>query len=67
MLDTAFFHCQEAAEKALTGYLAFRDHPPVKTHNITMVVRLAASYDGRFSEWEQTTERLTPFAAVATL
>ena len=62
MLDTAFFHCQEATEKALKGYLAFRDHPLVKTHNIEALLRLAASRDGRFSEWKQAAEKLTPYA-----
>jgi HEPN domain-containing protein len=30
--DTAIYHCQQAAEKALKGYLAFRDQPLERTH-----------------------------------
>jgi HEPN domain-containing protein len=62
ILDTAFFHCQQAAEKAVKGYLAFCDHPLVKTHNIKTLVRLAATYERRFSEWKEAAERLTPYA-----
>jgi HEPN domain-containing protein len=62
LLDTAFFHCQQAAEKAVKGYLAFCDHPLVKTHNIKTLVRLAATYEGVFSQWKQAAERLTPYA-----
>ena len=61
-LDTAFFHCQQAAEKSVKAYLAFRDHPLVKTHNIRTLVRLAATYEHRFSQWKEAAERLTPYA-----
>jgi len=61
-LDTAFFHCQQAAEKVMKGYLAFCDHPLVKTHNIKTLVRLAATYERQFLEWRQCAEKLTPYA-----
>jgi HEPN domain-containing protein len=62
LLEPAFFHCQQAAEKAVKGYLAFREHPLVKTHDIKTLVRLAATYERRFSEWKQAAEKLTPYA-----
>jgi HEPN domain-containing protein len=31
--DTAIYHSQQAAEKALKGYLAFRDQPLERTHD----------------------------------
>lgn len=46
----------------MKGYLVFCDHPLVKTHNIKTLVRLAAIYDHRFSEWTQAAEKLTPYA-----
>ncbi|MBU4273504.1 MAG: HEPN domain-containing protein [Planctomycetes bacterium] len=61
-LDTAFFHCQQAAEKSVKGYLAFCDHPWVNTHNVKTLVRLAVTYESRFSQWKQAAERLTPYA-----
>jgi len=62
ILDTAFYHCQQAAEKAVKGYLAFCDHPLEKTHNVKELVRLASSYEPRFSGWTQTAEKVTPYA-----
>jgi HEPN domain-containing protein len=61
-LDTAFYHCQQAAEKAVKGYLAFRDHPLVKTHDVEELVELAESYEPRFAPWRQAAAKLTPYA-----
>ncbi|MFN2508963.1 MAG: HEPN domain-containing protein, partial [Chthoniobacterales bacterium] len=33
-LDTAIYHCQQAAEKAVKAYLTFQDEPFEKTHDI---------------------------------
>jgi HEPN domain-containing protein len=60
--DTAFFHCQQTAEKAVKGYLAYQDHPLIKTHDVEELVELAASYDPRFSTWQQAAATLTPYA-----
>ncbi len=61
-LDTAFFHCQQAAEKAVKGYLACQDHPLVKTHDVEELVELAESYEPRFTAWRQAAAALTPYA-----
>lgn len=34
LVSTAVFHCQQAAEKALKGFLAWHDIPFRKTHNL---------------------------------
>jgi HEPN domain-containing protein len=34
LLDEAVFHCQQAAEKALKGFLAWHQQPFRKTHNL---------------------------------
>jgi HEPN domain-containing protein len=62
LLDTAIYHCQQAGEKAVKGYLAFRDHPLEKSHNVKRLVLLAADYDARFSEWIDAGDLLTPHA-----
>ena len=31
-LDTAIYHCQQAAEKAVKGFLAFHDHRLERSH-----------------------------------
>ena len=62
ILDTAFFHCQQAAEKAVKGYLAYQDHPLVKTHDVEELIELAASYEPRFSALQQAAAKLTPYS-----
>lgn len=32
--DSAVFHCQQAAEKSIKGFLAYNDRPFRKTHEI---------------------------------
>jgi HEPN domain-containing protein len=62
LLDTAFYHCQQAAEKAVKGYLCYRDHPLIKTHNVGELVELAAAYESLFLAWLEAAEKLTPYA-----
>jgi len=62
ILETALFHCQQAAEKAVKAYLAYRDHPLEKTHDVEKLVALAVSYEPRFATWQQAAEMLTPYA-----
>ena len=45
-LDTAIYHCQQAAEKALKGWL----------------VALAAEVEPRFQSWSDIADALTPYA-----
>ncbi len=37
-LDTAIYHCQQAAEKAVKGFLVFHDEEFEKTHNLPLLV-----------------------------
>jgi len=37
-LDTAVYHCQQAAEKALKGFLASRDRPVRKVHDLVLLL-----------------------------
>jgi HEPN domain-containing protein len=62
ILEAAFFHCQQAAEKAVKGYLAYRRHPLEKTHDVEKLVETAKSYEPRFAEWQQVAADLTPYA-----
>ena len=43
-LDTAVYHCQQAAEKALKGFLVFQGDMFPKTHDIEVLARLAAGH-----------------------
>lgn len=47
-LDTAIYHCQQAAEKAVKGFLAFHDHRLERSHDVERLVGLAAGYEASF-------------------
>jgi HEPN domain-containing protein len=61
-LDTAIYHCQQAAEKAVKGFLVLHDQEFEKTHDIRLLVTLATPLEARFSAWLEAAERLTPYA-----
>jgi HEPN domain-containing protein len=60
--DVASYHCQQAAEKALKGFLAFFDVPLLKTHFLTTLLARAAEIEPGFDTWTDMAERLTPLA-----
>jgi HEPN domain-containing protein len=47
--DIAIYHCQQAAEKALKGFLILHDTEPGDTHNINTLVKLAAAFKPEFA------------------
>jgi len=61
ILDTAVYHCQQAAEKALKGYLASQDVPVQKTHDLTVLVERCIDFDSRFGALVERCEILTPY------
>jgi HEPN domain-containing protein len=61
-LDTAVFHCQQAAEKALKAFLAYHDIPFVRTHDLTELVRLSVEVEPSFATWNTVAQELTPYA-----
>jgi HEPN domain-containing protein len=61
-LDTAIYHCQQAAEKAVKGFLVFHDEEFEKTHNLPLLVTQATAKEAGFSERLDAAERLTPYA-----
>jgi len=63
LLDAAIFHCQQAAEKAVKGYLVYRDIRFLKTHDVRSLVMAAASVEPSFSSWLRVGEKLTPYIA----
>ena len=61
-LDAAIYHCQQAAEKALKGFLAFHEHELERTHDVRRLVQIASAHDARMSEWMDAAITLTPYA-----
>jgi HEPN domain-containing protein len=62
LLDTAIYHCQQGAEKAVKGWLTFQDERFEKTHDVRALVSFAATLEPRFSDWFVAAEYLNPFA-----
>lgn len=47
----AAFHCQQCIEKALKGYLLYKNGKHVDGHNLTFLCRSACRIDRKFDEW----------------
>jgi HEPN domain-containing protein len=62
ILDTAVYHCQQAAEKAVKGYLMFKGQEAMKTHDVGQLIRQAMKFDLEFSKWQDIADLLTPYA-----
>jgi HEPN domain-containing protein len=48
LLDIACFHCQQAAEKALKGFLMYKDQDPPKIHDLETLCELCMEHDISF-------------------
>ena len=63
LLDTAIYHCQQAAEKAAKGWLQSQDDPFPKTHDIEDLVAQAARLHGDFDQFAKAAAVLTPYVS----
>lgn len=63
LLDTAIYHCQQAAEKAVKGWLQSQDDPFPKTHDIEELVVQAAKLHGDFNRFAKAAAVLTPYVS----
>lgn len=64
LLDTGIYHCQQAAEKAIKGFLVFADQHFPRTHNLETLINLAISYEARFVGSVDAARQLTPYATL---
>lgn len=60
--DIAAFHSQQAAEKALKAFLAWRDVPFRRTHNLVELLEQCEAVDPAFTSLRAAAEFLTKFA-----
>jgi HEPN domain-containing protein len=60
--DTAIYHCQQAAEKAIKGWLVYYDLSFEKTHDLRLLVTLAAEAEPKFADWFDVAEQVSPYA-----
>ena len=61
-LDTAIYHCQQAAEKAVKAFLVHCGVTPEKTHDVRNLTLQAAEHEPRFNELIGMAGALTPYA-----
>lgn len=61
-LDTAIFHTQQCAEKALKGFLAYHEQPLLKTHDLLKLLEASCILDPEFVNLRLDAAVLSPFA-----
>jgi HEPN domain-containing protein len=62
LTDDIVFHAQQAAEKAMKGYLSWYDQPFRKTHDLAEIGRQCAALDGSLEPLLRRAENLTVYA-----
>lgn len=61
----SLFHSQQAAEKALKGFLVWHDRAFRATHDLRPLVRACAAVAPELTALEATAEELTPYAVAS--
>jgi len=64
LIADALFHCQQAVEKALKGFLTWHDRPFRKVHDLRELGAEAIAMDGSLELWIRRSIPLSPFATV---
>ena len=62
--DTAAYHCQQAAEKALKAFLIGTGTSVPRTHDLVALVDIATRLDGGLAELSEAAAILTPYATL---
>jgi HEPN domain-containing protein len=60
--DAAIYHTHQCAEKSLKAYLAYREQPIQKTHNLIILLEMCMGLDNSFSILTQACVALNPYA-----
>jgi HEPN domain-containing protein len=63
LLDAAVYHCQQAAEKAVKGWLQSRDNPFPRTHDVEDLIDRAAREETGFAQYARAAAVLTPYVS----
>lgn len=63
LLDTAIYHCQQAAEKSIKAWLQSEDNPFPKTHDVEELVERASAINPDFGRLAKAASVLTPYAS----
>lgn len=62
-LDTAVYHCQQAAEKAFKAYLTLKDIRFQKVHDLSILIDQCIESDTSFKKISNISDILTPYAS----
>lgn len=62
LFSAVTYHCQQSAEKALKGYLAFKKHEILKSHDLNKLVGLCKKFDITFDQIYDSADLLNPYA-----
>jgi HEPN domain-containing protein len=62
LLDAGVYHCQQAAEKALKGWLTSKGLAVTKTHDLVHLIRLCSTEQDSFAVLISAADFLSPFA-----
>lgn len=62
LIEDALFHCQQAVEKAMKGFLTAHDCPFKKTHDLDELARLCENIDASLASLLNPARDLTVFA-----
>ena len=65
--SAAAFHCQQAAEKAIKGFLVFHDRRFGKTHDLRLLTTRASAINAAFASWRQRPDRLIALRSTVSL
>src|SRR6266487_4389806 len=57
--ETAVYHCQQAAEKALKAFLVWVEIPPPRTHDLADLLLACASSEPTFSNLDAAARKLS--------
>jgi len=60
-LEIICYHCQQAAEKNLKGYLIYKGIEPPKTHDLVDLNDMCSEVDNRFSSIDKNCAALTRY------
>lgn len=64
LFDEAAYHCQQAAEKSIKGFLTLSDIEFPKIHDITKLLQLAIPVNSEYEKYLGKGDMLTKFATI---
>jgi HEPN domain-containing protein len=63
-LNIACYHCEQCSEKALKGYLVYKDYKYSHIHILEEICTTCATFDSSFTEILDDCTRLTPYGVI---